>query len=99
MLAVLLLAGSPWWLDHVPLLGHRGADVNFITRPYSATIYLDDVLQTDPEGMPYLTPCTIPNVPRRVHHVRLEHERLGEWEGEIDFAKNTEIVAEWDVES
>jgi len=99
LLVALLVATSPWWLRHVPLLGPRGVEVNFITRPYDATIYLDDVLQTDPDGMPYLTPCTIPNVPRRPHRVRLEHEALGEWEGEIDFAQNTEIVAEWDVES
>ncbi|HUT95685.1 MAG TPA: serine/threonine-protein kinase [Thermoguttaceae bacterium] len=99
LLVALLVAASPWWLRHVPLVGHRGVDVNFITRPFNATVYLDDVLQTDPNGTPYLTPCTIPNVPRRVHHVRLEHEALGEWEGEIDFAQSTEIVAEWDMES
>ncbi len=95
----LLLAAGPWWIPRLPIVGAGRVDVNFITRPFNAAIYLDGVLQTDPDGMPYLTPCTIPDVRRRVHHVRLEHQTLGDWEGEIDFAQNTEIVAEWDIES
>lgn len=77
--------------------------VNFITEPYEAVIYLDGHLLYAPDGIPYHTPCTIPGLPARPHHV------LFQWDedqnlfltsignsldaGTIDFAENRQISA------
>ena len=34
-------------------------DVNFIAEPFEATIYLDGVEPTQPDGTSYTTPCTV----------------------------------------
>jgi serine/threonine protein kinase len=96
--AVVLLGASPLWWDHMPWRRPRSVDVNFITRPFDATIYLDGALQTDDKGLPYLTPCTIPHLTPRVHRVEFESENGDRWDaGPVDFASNREIEARWDA--
>lgn len=90
---VVALAAVAWaiWLTRVPHV-----NVNFISEPFEATIYLDGATLPSPDGTPYRTPCTIPDLPARVHHVMLVHDRLGKLDiGEVSFADTREIVAGW----
>ena len=85
------LAGVGIWASR-----WRGVHVNFITRPFGATIYLDHELQKH-DGRPYRTPCTIEDLPPRVHHVQFRHD---EWDapldaGPHDFARERRIVEHW----
>ncbi len=99
LIAVLMVA-APWWYRRLPFGPGRRVEVNFITRPFNATVYLNGELQTDPDGNPYLTPCTIPDLPPRVHRVTFRREGLPELPaGPKDFATEVEIVAEWNLES
>jgi serine/threonine protein kinase len=99
-LIALLLVAAPWWSRQLPFGLGRRVEVNFITRPFNATVYLNGVLQTDPDGNPYLTPCTIPDLPARMHRVTFRREGLPELPaGSFDFATDPEIVAEWNLES
>ena len=99
LIAVLMVA-APWWSRRLPFGPGRRVEVNFITRPFNATVYLNGVLQTDSDGNPYLTPCTIPQLPTGVHRVTFRREGLPELPaGQIDFATDVEIVAEWNLES
>jgi serine/threonine protein kinase len=71
--------------------------VNFVTHPFEATIYLDGALQEDAEGNPYQTPCTIEDLPARVHHVEFRHEKLGRLDASRrDFARERRIEVSWD---
>jgi hypothetical protein len=72
-------------------------EVNFITNPYEAVIYLDNEPLIDPDnGRPWRTPCTATNVPAGVHHVLFRHDAAGDYDaGEIDFATEREVEAEW----
>ena len=98
-LMALFLVTAPWWSRRLPFGPGHGVEVNFITRPFNATVYLNGVLQTDPDGNPYLTPCTIPNLPAGVHRVTFRREGLPELPaGPFDFATDLEIVADWDLE-
>ncbi len=45
-------------------------NVNFVTDPYEAVIYLDGRLLRAPDGRPYRTPCTIYGLSARPHHVQ-----------------------------
>jgi serine/threonine protein kinase len=72
-------------------------DVNFITEPYEATIYLDGEQQSKPDGTPYTTPCTINDLPAEVHHVVFKHQRFPDRDaGRIDFAKVREITVQFE---
>jgi len=83
--------GIVFWPRQVPLV-----DVNFITRPYEATILLDGQPLLDQDGEPYRTPCTVPGLPARVHQVSFQLEGLAELPvGDIDFRETREIVARW----
>jgi serine/threonine protein kinase len=93
-LAVIVLSG----LAALGLWASRPArvHVNFVTHPFEATIYLDNVLQVDTEGNPYTTPCTIENLPARVHRVVFKHPGLESLEvGLQDFAQQRRIEAHW----
>ncbi len=84
------LAALGWW-------GFRPqrVQVNFVTDPYEATIYLDGTLQKDASGDSYRTPCTIEDLPPRVHHVEFEHHEFGRLDaGDWDFAKHRRIVGQ-----
>jgi serine/threonine protein kinase len=92
-LVMVFLAALGWrsWL--VP---PSRTHVNFITEPYEATICLDGTMLGKPEGTLYTTPCTVPDLPARVHHVVFRHEGLPDLDmGPVDFGKTPEIVARW----
>ena len=73
--------------------------VNFVTEApfFEAAIYLDDQLQTKPDGTPCATPCTIENLPPRVHEVVFKRDGLPDLAaGKIDFAQTRQITASWE---
>jgi len=72
-------------------------DVNFLTEPYyNAAIYLDDEQLVDGEQTPYVTPCTVPDVPSGEHHVVFKHADYGDLDaGRIDFSRIREVEARW----
>jgi hypothetical protein len=73
--------------------------VNFVTHPFEAAVYLDEELQKDADGNVCRTPCTIRDLPARVHRVAFEHEEHGRREaGKRDFARQRRIEARWDSE-
>jgi len=97
VLLAIPLAMLAFWLGWFELGAPRQVEVNFITEPFNATIHLDGVLQKKLDGTPYLTPCTIPDLPARVHHTVFRCEGLEELDaGEIDFATTGEIIARWE---
>ena len=55
------------------------------------------VVLLDTEGRPRVTPCTVDDLPARVHHVVFKHpdEATDNDAGEIDFARQRQIVARW----
>ncbi len=74
-------------------------DVNFVTEApfFEASIYLDGRQQRQPDGTPYATPCTIENLPARVHHVLFTRDGLPDHDiGQVDFAEVRQVVARWD---
>jgi hypothetical protein len=87
-----VVAGVAYWATRPPRVA-----VNFVTQPFEATIYLDNVLLTDANDIPYRTPCTVPNVPAQVHHVTFRHDDREELldAGRIDFANTRQIDARW----
>jgi len=72
-------------------------EVNFLTEPYyNATIWLDGKPLLDAEQKPWLTPCTVPNVPSGEYHVVFRHAEQGELDaGRIDFGGVCEVEARW----
>jgi serine/threonine protein kinase len=73
--------------------------VNFITRPFEATILLDGTPLLSADGTPYRTPCTVPDVPAGVHRVTFRHEGLPDLEaGRFDFRTTREVMAQWGAE-
>jgi len=88
---ILMLAMIGIWASRPPRV-----HVNFITEPFEATIFIDDVRQVTPDGTPYTTPCTLENLPARVHRVVFKHEGLPDRVvGQIDFAATRQVVARW----
>jgi serine/threonine protein kinase len=88
---MLASGGLAWWATRPPLV-----EVNFLTVPFEATVYLDDELLKDPNGTPYRTPCSVPDVPARIHHVIFQHDELGELDaGRINFSENRQIWGRW----
>ena len=72
-------------------------DVNFITRPFEADIYLDGRQATEKSGTPYRTPCTIPDLPARPHRVEFRKRGLPSLELEsVDFAVERDVIGKWD---
>ena len=70
-------------------------DVNFVTDPFEATISLDGRLLHTPDGTPYRTACTVPNLPGGAHHVvfRWDDEAAELDAGTIDLSQNHQITA------
>lgn len=88
---MLASGGLAWWATRPPLV-----EVNFLTVPFEATVYLDDELLKDPNGTPYRTPCSVPDVPARIHYVIFQHDELGELDaGRINFSENRQIWGRW----
>ncbi len=94
--AVLMSLGAlAWWATRPPLVR-----VNFVTDPFETMIYLDGELLRDPGGIPYRTPCTVPDVPAGVHSVVFRHDERGESDAhEIDFAKKRQVSARFSSDS
>lgn len=71
-------------------------NVNFITEPFEATIYLDGRPLVAPDGTPYRTPCTVPDLPARVHHAVFKRDGLADRDvGHVDFSRTREITVRW----
>jgi serine/threonine protein kinase len=86
-----VLAAAIFWVTRPPLV-----KVNFITHPFEATIFLDGSLVKREDGTPYRTPCTIPDLPARVHYVAFEHDERGMLTaGPIDFTEKRQVEARW----
>ena len=72
-------------------------DVNFISEPFEAAIYLDGVQVTAPDGTPYTTPCTARDLPGGRRHVLFKHPERGDYDaGQIDLTQTREIIVRWD---
>jgi serine/threonine protein kinase len=91
MTILLLVAMLAWRATRPPLV-----NVNFVTYPFEATIYLDGVLVVDANGKARTTPCSVEGLPARAHQVVFRHERWGNLEmGHFDFARRRQIVGHW----
>ncbi len=62
--AVAVVAVAMFW-PHRP----EPIDVNFVTEPFEATIYLDDQLLRAADGVAYRTPCTVSGLSAGPHRV------------------------------
>ncbi len=97
---VLVAAWQAWPpVGDVPLEPPR-VHVNFVTEKpfFDAHILLDGELQTMPDGAPYATPCTIPDLPGRIHEVSFHLEGQKDMDaGRIDFSETRHIVGRWDA--
>ena len=72
--------------------------VNFITEPFEATIQLDGVPLLKPDGTPYTTPCTIPDLPAGSHQIVFQRPPLPDLDvGRVDFRDSRDIEAHWDA--
>ncbi len=73
------------------------AEVNFISEPFEATIYLDGVELTRPDGTSYTTPCTASDLPGGKHHLLFKHPERGDYDaGHVDFTQTREVTIRWD---
>ena len=93
MVAAVSLAAVGWWATR-PLR----VQVNFISEKpfFDAEIYLDGRRLDKPDGTPHTTPCTVKNLPARVHRVVFRHEGLHDLDaGEVDFATKRQVAAYW----
>ena len=89
--AGMILAALGLWSNHF-----QAVDVNFITSPFEATIYLDGAQLLKSNGRAYTTPCSVPNLPARAHHVVFRRVGLPDLDaGTIDFAQSREINIGW----
>ena len=89
VIAVLAAAGWGAWT-----LFPRHVEVSFVTEPFEATIYLDDAVLLDPQGVPYTTPCTVGNLPARTCHVEFQCPGRPRWDaGQYDLAQTQQIVS------
>ena len=90
-LAAVTVGGWAVWDGHTSALR---VDVNFITEPWDAEIWLDRRQLRQPDGRPWLTPCTVPGLPRGSHSVVLKLQGQEDLElGRIDFGKTREVAA------
>jgi serine/threonine protein kinase len=86
-------------LGYLPPIFAERVDVNFITRPFNAAVYLNDVLQTKRDGTPYLTPCTIEGLPAGAYQTVFKREGFEDlYAGTIDFTIDHEVEASWKTE-
>jgi len=92
-LAVALMGGWRVWrgLDSIPRV-----DVNFITDRWDAESWLDGRRLCQPDGEPWLTPCTVTGVSAETHVVVLKRQGLEDLVlGQINFGSTREVVAHW----
>ena len=70
--------------------------VSFITQPFEAEILIDGQLLRQPDGTPYRTPCTVPNLPMGPHEVTFRLQGNPDLPaGQIDFNSTQEVEAIW----
>lgn len=94
--ALALLAGSLVTIVLMRQTAARPVEVNFITEPFEAEIYLDGHQLRDANGQPYRTPCTVFDLPPRPHRVTFRKEGLPDLVvGKVDFAETREVAANW----
>ena len=87
--AILAAAGPGIW---ILTRQTQTVDVNFITQPPNATVLLNDSLLEMPDGTPYKTPCTIPDLPKQTAHVVFRRKGLDDFDaGKVDFADAREV--------
>jgi serine/threonine protein kinase len=92
--ALIVSAVVRFWPNRAPTV-----DVSFISQPFGATIYLDGKALLQADGTPYTTPCTVPGVSAKTHHVSFKREGAADLDvGEIDLVKNREVTARWGAE-
>ncbi|NLF69229.1 MAG: serine/threonine protein kinase [Candidatus Anammoximicrobium sp.] len=92
LLSAGLLTASLWLLRPAP---PATVDVNFVTEPFGAQVFLDGSRLESGNG-PYLTPCTVPGLTAESHRVVFRHPDMGDVEaGEVDFARVREVSARW----
>jgi serine/threonine protein kinase len=95
--ACVLVAGAAATFVLWPAPVPRSVDVNFISHPYEATIYLDGKQVLGADGLPETTPCTVLDLPPKVHHVVFKHPSHPDLDaGKLDFAKTREIEVTWE---
>ncbi|MBN1588945.1 MAG: serine/threonine protein kinase [Pirellulales bacterium] len=93
VVAAALVVGAAFWFFHVPRVS-----VNFITYPtFDATILLDGRPLKAADGKTLLvTPCTVDQLPGRVHHVVFQHPNEGDLDyGQVDFRTTRQVVGRW----
>ncbi len=95
-LGCLLLAGlltTSLWLSSPA--SPATVDVNFVTEPFGAQIFVDGSRLESGNG-PYLTPCTVPGLTAAPHRVVFRHPEVGDVEaGGVDFGRVREVSARW----
>ena len=91
LLLAIVLAIVQRWTNQV-----ERVRVNFITEPFEATIQLDGVQVLKPDGTPYTTPCTIPDLPAGSHQVVFQRPPLPDLDaGRIDFSNSRDVDVHW----
>lgn len=93
LFAVVAAAASiaVYWLAPTPRV-----DVNFITYPFDATIFVDGRILTGADDQPLRTPCTADDLPGGRHRVVFHFDDRGDLsQGEIDFTTTRQIVGKW----
>ena len=89
LLALVTLATAYRWTNRV-----ERVRINFITEPFEASIQLDGVRLLKPDGTPYTTPCTIPDLPAHSHRIVFQHPPLSDLDlGQVDFRDSRDIEA------
>ena len=95
---VLAAALAVFWM-----LRPTAVDVNFVTEPFEATIYLDGQLLRAADGTPYRTPCTVRGLSPQPHRVAFQWDAEsgvvdapgidGKVDaGTVDFAENRQVT-------
>jgi len=96
LLVLAAVAAVALWRPKAPPAVQQRVNVNFITDPFEATIFLDGQQQFYPDKTPYTTPCTVENLPARPHRVVLKHPEHADVEADrIDFAEVREVVVDF----
>jgi serine/threonine protein kinase len=91
-LLCLAAAASLYWRPQPPRV-----DVNFISEPFEATIYVDGVQVTAPDGTPYTTPCTVRALPGGRRHVLFRHPERDDYDaGYLDLTQTREVIVRWE---
>ena len=95
-LAACIIAAVALIGGRLPKTPSQRVHVNFISRPFEAHIILDGKTALTPDGVPYATPCTIPDVPAKAHHVLFRRKGFPDLDaGTVDFAEQREVERRW----